>query len=112
MLFDVWLLVDDEEFVVVLFVFSCLLVIEFGIEKVSVLDFLILEFDVVELVFELFMMFELVLLEEVIVFKVYDLYVGNEMLFEELVGGLFCVVLIGVMLDSCVFVVEFLCWFL
>ncbi len=81
---------------------------EFGIEKISALDFLTPESETTEPVSEPFMTLELVSLEEAIAPRAYDARAGGEMLLEELSGGLSRVVLTGATADSRASVVEFL----
>lgn len=105
---DAWSLVDDEEFVAAPPAPSRPSAAEFGIEKVSALDFLTPESDAAESASEPFMTLELVSMEEAIAPKAYDPHAGNEMLLEELAGGLSRVVLTGATLDSRASVAEFL----
>lgn len=105
---DAWSLVDDEELVAAPPAPSRPSAAEFGIEKVSALDFLTPESDAAEPASEPFMTLELVSLEEAIAPKAYDPHAGNEMLLEELDGGLSRVVLTGATLDSRASVAEFL----
>ncbi|MGN6237578.1 chemotaxis protein CheB [Dyella sp.] len=105
---DAWSLVDDEELVAAPPAPSRPSAAEFGIEKVSALDFLTPESDAAEPASEPFMTLELVSLEEAIAPKAYDPHAGNEMLLEELAGGLSRVVLTGATLDSRASVAEFL----
>jgi two-component system chemotaxis response regulator CheB/chemosensory pili system protein ChpB (putative protein-glutamate methylesterase) len=81
---------------------------EFGIEKISALDFLTPESEAAGPIPEPFMTLELVSLEEAIAPRAYDAQAGGEMLLEELSGGLSRVVLIGATTSSRASVAEFL----
>ncbi len=81
---------------------------DFGIEKISAQDFLTLDSDPAGAGDEPFMTLELVSLEEAVAPKAYDPHAGNEMLLEELAGGLSRVVLTGATLASRASVGEFL----
>lgn len=81
---------------------------EFGIEKISALDFLTPESEVDGPIPEPFMTLELVSLEEAIAPRAYDSQAGGEMLLEELSGGLSRVVLTGATVGSRASVAEFL----
>lgn len=81
---------------------------EFGIEKISALDFLTPESEVAGPLPEPVMTLELVSLEEAIAPRAYDAKAGGEMLLEELSGGLSRVVLTGATVSSRASVAEFL----
>ncbi|MFK2903186.1 chemotaxis protein CheB [Dyella ginsengisoli] len=81
---------------------------DFGIEKISALDFLTPESEAAGPIPEPFMTLELVSLEEAIAPRAYDAKAGGEMLLEELSGGLSRVVLTGATVGSRASVAEFL----
>jgi two-component system chemotaxis response regulator CheB/chemosensory pili system protein ChpB (putative protein-glutamate methylesterase) len=81
---------------------------DFGIEKISALDFLTPESETAGPIPEPFMTLELVSLEEAIAPRAYDAKAGGEMLLEELSGGLSRVVLTGATVGSRASVAEFL----
>jgi two-component system chemotaxis response regulator CheB/chemosensory pili system protein ChpB (putative protein-glutamate methylesterase) len=105
---DEWSLVDDDTVVAAPAAPDRPSAADFGIEKISALDFLTPESDAAEPGVEPFMTLELVSLEEAIAPKAYDPHAGNEMLLEELAGGLSRVVLTGATMDSRASVGEFL----
>lgn len=105
---DEWSLVDEDAVVAAPPATPRPSASEFGIEKISALDFLTPESEAAGPIPEPFMTLELVSLEEAIAPRAYDAKAGGEMLLEELSGGLSRVVLTGATVSSRASVAEFL----
>lgn len=105
---DEWSLVDEDAVVAASPAPPRPSASEFGIEKISALDFLTPESEAAGPIPEPFMTLELVSLEEAIAPRAYDAQTGGEMLLEELSGGLSRVVLIGATTASRASVAAFL----
>lgn len=105
---DEWSLVDEDAVVATQPASPRPSAADFGIDKISALDFLTPESEPGEPLGEPVMSLELVSLEEAIAPAAYDPGMGGEMMLEELSGGLSRVVLIGAAASSHASVADFL----